>query len=282
MDWKRMTASLEHRGYTVGMMIGQGAFSRVCRVIEQATGRAVACKASGNIEMIRRESEILSGINHPLFPECYGCWQDGDTAFLMMELVLGENLERLIGRGMNFTVRRTAELGMQLAEGLLYLHERPKAILFRDVKPGNIVLREDGRIKLLDFGCVLVMGEDDRSRAGTPGYAAPEQMAEGGRQSVACDVYGLGRTLQKLYQTGGGSGRSTAERRAGRRLERILAACVEEEPSARPADMRVVMTALAPLSALPGGMGRDDREGEVWRPGIVCEKNIWKSAWKTT
>lgn len=282
MDQKRLSASLERRGYTVGTLIGQGAFSRVYRVTERATGRILACKVCESMELIRRESEILSGLKHPLFPKCYGCWQDGDMGFLIMELVPGENLERLIRRGMRFTVRQTAELGMQLAEGLLYLHERKKAILFRDVKPGNIVLREDGRIKLLDFGCVLVLGEAGGSRAGTPGYAAPEQMAESGKQSVACDVYGLGRTLQKLCQTGDGSGRSIAERRAGRQLKRILAACVEEEPSARPADMRVVLAALAPLSAAPGGRDRNEREGETWRSGVVCEKNIWKSACKTT
>lgn len=282
MDRRRLSASLEYRGYTLGTCIGQGAFARVYRITERATGRVLACKVCESVELIRRESEILSGLRHPLFPKCYGCWQDGDTAFLIMELVQGENLERLIRRGMSFTVRQTAELGMQLAEGLLYLHERQKAILFRDVKPGNIMLREDGRIKLLDFGCILVLGEAGRSRAGTPGYAAPEQMAENGGQGVACDVYGLGRTLQKLYQTGNGSVRSAAERRAGRQLKRILAACVEEEPSARPADMRVVLAALAPLGVPPGGRSGDGREGEAWRPGIVCVKNIWESACKTT
>lgn len=281
--------SLEKRSYIMKGLLGQGAFSEVYFVEEMRTGRQAACKISGNMAMLRREAEILDQLNHPLFPEIYEIWSEGNQGFLLMERVPGKNLAECLRQGGRFSARQIAELGMELAEGLLYLHERQTPILFRDVKPENIMLRADGRIKLLDFGCACALGQEAGSRAGTPGYGAPEQFEEGGEQTPLCDVYGLGKTLQALFgaleprKEGQSPGERLWERRDQKRLERLLAACVEETPSARPADMRVVMAALFPLCAGgTGGKSRGSWGGDFWQQGIVCEKNIWKSGWKTS
>ncbi len=304
--------ALEQRGFIVRRLLGQGAFSRVYSVEERGTGRRAACKVSENIKLLKREEEILKKLRHPLFSEYYESWQEGKTGFLLMEEVMGENLAELIRRGENLSVYQIAEMGMELAEGLLYLHESQPAVIFRDVKPQNIMLRKDGRVKLLDFGCACMPAADDRTRAGTPGFSAPEQLAEGGEQTCLCDVYGLGRTLQELLWAGrrqGGMARPSEkrgdrrklwerqdkgrglqegfwERRDRRRLEKLLEACVEREPSARPADMRVVMAALAQLCAPALGGERHggwhgNQGSDFWQKGIKCEKNIWKSGWKT-
>lgn len=278
---------LEKRGYLVRRLLGQGAFSRVYSVEEKGTGRRAACKVSENIRLLVREEEILKKLKHPLFPEYYGSWREGKTGFLLMEEIAGENLAGLIRRGKKWSVYEIAEMGMELAEGLLYLHECRPAILFRDVKPENIMLREDGCVKLLDLGCACEPDTEGGTRAGTPGFAAPEQLAERGEQTCLCDVYGLGRTLQELLWAGGRHGETGqawkrfGERRDMRRLEKFLAACVEQKPSARPADMRVVTAALFHICAPALGGGRQgNRGGDFWQKGILCEKNIRKSTWK--
>lgn len=303
--------SLEKKGYIVRRLLGQGAFSRVYCVEERETGRRAACKISENIKLIKREEEILKKLKHPLFPEYYESWREGEAGFLLMEEVLGENLADLIRRGGKWSVCQIAEMGMELAEGLLYLHESRPAIISRDVKPENIMLRQDGRVKLLDLGCACEPDEDGGTRAGTPGFSAPEQLIEGGEQTCLCDVYGLGRTLQELLWAGehqDGTARPLAkqsdgrvlreglserrerkrlekpsERRDRRRLEKFLESCVERDPSVRPADMRVVMAALFHLCAPALGAERHGkRDGDFWQKGIICEKNIWKSTWKTS
>lgn len=299
MEWEKEKQSLEKRGYIVRRLLGQGAFSRVYCVEKQGTGTRAACKVSENIKLLKREEEILKKLKYPLFPEYYGSWREGKNGFLLMEEIHGENLAELIRRGKRLSIYQIAELGMELAEGLLYLHESRPAIVFRDVKPENIMLREDGRVKLLDFGCACEPDADNRTRAGTPGFAAPEQLTEGGEQTYLCDVHGLGRTLQELLWVGsrqGGTGRLSErqderrrlrervwERRDRRRLEKLLEACVEKEPSARPADMRVVMAALFHLRAPALGGGRNgSMSSDFWQEGIICEKNIRKSSRKTS
>lgn len=278
---------LEKRGYELGELLGRGAFSGVYRAKRRETGSCAACKISENTELLLREAELLAKLKHPLFPEVYECWQEGGVGFLLIEEISGKNLGEWIRLGRRFSACRIAEIGMELAEGLLYLHERPEPVLFRDIKPENIMLREDGRVKLLDFGCACISGSGGSSRAGTPGYGAPEQFEEGGRQTLLCDVYGLGRTLQAMAGTGlsqeEGVKERLRERRDRRRLEDFLSVCVRKEPSARPADMRVVMTALCPLCAAASEKkGRGSWGGDFWQEGVVCRKNIWKSSYKTT
>lgn len=286
MDLGQVREELEKRGYRLGRLLGQGAFSEVYCVEKRRTGESYACKVSGNIRLLRREEEILGDISHPLFAKGCESWQESATGFLVLELVAGENLGEALRRGRTFSARRTAEVGMELAEGLLYLHERQQPILFRDIKPDNIMIRQDGRVKLLDFGCACIAGRDGNSKAGTPGFAAPEQLAESSVQTAACDVYGLGRTLWQLLCTGKsgqedlGFRERLRENRDRKQLERFLAVCTKEKPSERPADMRAVMAALMPVCS-PYSCGRRRRE-KFWQEGAVCEKNIKKSTYKNS
>lgn len=279
--------SLGKRGYALGELLGRGAFSGVYLVEKGRTGSRAACKISENTALLFREAELLADLRHPLFPEVYEHWQESGLGYLLMEEISGKNLGEWMRLGRKFSAGQIAETGMELAEGLLYLHERQEPVLFRDVKPENIMLREDGRIKLLDFGCAWEPGSGGGSRAGTPGYGAPEQFEESGRQTLLCDVYGLGRTLQAMADAGQplteGLWERLRERGERRRLENVLVVCAKEEPSARPADMRVVMAALFPLCA--GAAGRrswGSWGGDFWKEGVVCRKNIWKSTYKTT
>lgn len=271
--------------YICGRLLGQGAFSRVYYVEHGKTRKGFACKLSENIPLLEKEAETLAGLKHPLFPEYYGLWREAGMGFLLMEYVPGSSMEEMLARRGGFSDGQIARAGMELAEGLLYFHERPGKPLFRDVKPSNIMVRQDGRLKLLDFGCMCYMGEEADSRAGSPGYAAPEQLSGDGLLTAACDVYGLGRTMERMLGDGG-SRRGWMKiglrrRRFRKSLMGVLEACTRRKQTERIPDMRGVMAALAPLVRAEGkgriipGYGNRDAQLDV-----VYWKNIYESEYR--
>lgn len=279
------------RGYMCCGMLGQGAFATVYKVKEVRTGHIFACKVSTYKELLNREFQNLKELRHPLFPEVYDYWEVSEIGVMRMEYIAGEGLDEMLARRKHFSVRQIARIGMELAEGLLYLHESEEALLFRDVKPENIVVTQNGRVKLLDFGCVWEQESERKTKAGTPGFAAPEQLA-GEMTGVTGDVYGLGQTLRTLRGERGKPGRIKACRRSGMRscparrgaeryLGRILEACVQEDAEKRLPDMRSVIRALMPLceEKRVGRLRRREKIGKEWGK-LRCKKNIWKSVYK--
>ncbi len=213
--------------------------------------------------MLEREALFQGQVNHPLFPAYIGHGEQEGMEWILMEYVGGENMETLLRRQGCFSSRKTAEIGIKIAEGLSCLHERGRPILFRDIKPANIMLEESGRVRLMDFGCACYVGEG-KALAGTPEFGAPEQFTEGRIQGVACDVYGLGQTLKRL-----------AGKNCDRRLRRVLDRCTRQKPEERLPDMRWVIELL---EACNGGKGRGFCEVQraVLGGKILVEKNIWK------
>lgn len=261
---------LARRECTMVRLLGQGAFSQVFLVRRQDTSKLLACKVSQRQELIFREGTLLAKVHHPLFPEFYDMWSEGGQAFLLMEYVCGSSLETLLCRRGSFAEAQAARVGMELAQGLRFLHQMPEPVLFRDMKPANVMIRQDGRVKILDLGCACEQSQAVRTKAGTPGYAAPEQFEEDGILTPACDVYGLGRMLEAM------SGKR------GRQLKSVITVCTMPQPERRLPDMQEVMVALAPLCGSVSGSGRGRKQ--KWRKGIrndiICEKNIWDSRHK--
>ncbi len=279
LNHSQMTAALKAEGYVCREKLGEGAFSEVYRV-EDEKGDSFACKVSGAVRLLEKEAGIMKELRHPLFPEFHMFRSMGGLGYLIMEHISGCCLEAVLRRRGGFSPRQVARIGIELAEGLGYLHERGGRRLFRDVKPANIIVRQDGRVKLLDLGCVCPRGRRADSRAGTPGYCAPEQLAEGAALTEACDVYGLGRTLldtlgreEKAGLRPGAGRRQKAdhrprhERTERKKLIGLLEACTRQDPSLRIADMRTV---IAELLELEGGRGAQ------WRQEALCRKNIWE------
>ena len=182
--------------YKVIRLLGKGAFAEVY-LVEDRFGRVYACKVCEQAEMPEREAGFQRGITHPLFPLFFDFWREAGRGCILMEYVPGENLESILRREGRFPEGRAAEIGARLAEGLGYLHEREEPLVFRDVKPSNVILMPEGGVKLLDIGCACPPGKR-ADRAGTPGFGAPEQFEPGAIQGAAADIYGLGRTLQEM------------------------------------------------------------------------------------
>lgn len=259
----------DRHGFRVVRLLGQGAFSQVFLVRKQETGELFACKVSDRQDFARWESELLSKADHPLFPVFFGLWTESGKAFLLMEYVCGSSLEEFLKRRRYFTDAQTARVGMELAEGLGFLHQLPESVLFRDVKPANVMIRQDGKIKLLDLGCACELVQSVRTRAGTPGFAAPEQLAGECMLSFASDVYGLGMTMAAM----------SGENR-GKKLARVIAACTVKQPGLRLSDMKEVMSALAPLCEDGHSKGKILGFQCFLTPRIICVKNIWESRYK--
>lgn len=274
---------LTDRGYEVVRLLGEGAFSKVVLVRRKAliqlkhTGEwwdslqtdnfidNAACKISSQTGLALRETETLAAIDHPLFPKYFDMWQGGEKVYLLMEYVRGNSLKELLDRRGGFSDMQVVRIGLELAEGLKYLHELPEPILFRDLKPANILLRQDGRVKLLDLGCACAMGRQT-ALAGTPEYASPEQLKSGSVLTPASDVYGLGKTLYAMVG-----------RKCGKGLRQVIAACIKERPQERIPDMRGIISAL---TALEKGNGRSKKPDIFGGASVVCLNNVWESAYK--
>lgn len=191
--------SLERRGYELKRFIGIGAFGRVYLVENRKTGGLLACKSTSSCQaqkLLGNEAKLLQQIRHPLFVRYEKFWEEQQGAVLLMEYVEGESLAEQLLRGA-LSQRQALDYTIRLAEGLQYLHEFSTPVLYRDLKPENIKVGEDGAIKLLDLGCACKITEVQLSKAGTRGYAPPEQLLEG-QPGVYSDVYALGKLFHYM------------------------------------------------------------------------------------
>lgn len=147
---------------------------------------------------LEREHAIATRVAGPHIVRVHGFGQDDGTSWLAMEYVPGGNLRRLIGQG--GTAAEALVLLRHAALAVAQLHRQ--ALVHRDVKPDNLLLRADGQLVLADFGLVAEAGEVDvRARpgaiVGTPRYVAPEQL-QGAPAAPAADVYSLGVLLHEM------------------------------------------------------------------------------------
>jgi serine/threonine-protein kinase len=152
-------------------------------------------------EAFRHEAEMLAALNHPNLPRVTDHFEQDGKAYLVMEYVPGETLHSfLVREGLPQPQQRVFEWFRQLAEVLDYLHNQNPPIIFRDLKPANIMLTPHGPVKLIDFGIARLFkpGQAKDTQAfGTAGYSAPEQYGRG-QTDARSDIYSLGVLLHQL------------------------------------------------------------------------------------
>lgn len=182
--------------------IGGGSFGDVYRAWDPRLHREVALKLievgdrrENRAASIIREGRLLARVRHPGVVTIYDAEQIGDKVGLSMEFVAGPTLERRIAQHGPFTVDEAIEIGRQLCQALAAAHGA--GVLHRDVKAANVIIREDGRVVLMDFGAGRQIDEVDAGTAGTPLYLAPEVLA-GHDATVESDLYGLGVLLHYM------------------------------------------------------------------------------------
>ena len=227
----------KYRKMSGGVLLGTGAFSKVYRVMDEETKEFVVCKISSWTELAKKEADILEKINHPLFPAYRGKFYENGQFCLIMEYICGEQLQKIVKRRGGISQQRAVEIVLELAKGLLYLHELPEPVIFRDIKPENVLIQQDGRVRLVDLGCAYICGVPPENRAGSRGYAAPEQFIQGEEIGMESDVYALGKLLEFML---------AGTRKVSPGLKRLMKRAVQEEPKQRIPDMRTFRKLLLP------------------------------------
>src|SRR2546422_6603408 len=143
--------------YEITAHLGSGGMGEVYQATDSKLGRSVAIKllpaefASDpeRLSRFRREAQVLASLNHPNIAHIYGLEESGDTRCIVLELVEGETLQARIERGA-IPVDEALTIAKQIADALEAAHE--KGVVHRDLKPGNVMITRDGKVKVLDFG----------------------------------------------------------------------------------------------------------------------------------
>ncbi len=150
------------------------------------------------IEYFHREADTLSQLKHASIPAIFDRFGEGNCHYLVMDYVEGVNLEdELAAQGGSLPESRVIEIARELCDVLIYLHGFHPPIIYRDMKPGNVILTPAGRAMLIDFGIARIFTPRGKATLiGTPGFAPPEQYT--GQVDERSDVYGLAATLHYL------------------------------------------------------------------------------------
>jgi tRNA A-37 threonylcarbamoyl transferase component Bud32 len=171
----------------------------VKELIEQFSGEE---ERDAAIERFTHEAKMLVTLSHPNLPDVRSYFTDGGRHYLVMEYVEGNTLARLLEQaGGSLRTQDVIDWGRQICDVLAYLHGRTPPVIFRDLKPTNIMLDTHGRIKLIDFGTARhfdLSKHTDTLKMGSIGYAPPEQYQGYGQTSPRTDIYALGATLHHL------------------------------------------------------------------------------------
>jgi serine/threonine protein kinase len=200
--------------YHVLHQVGQGGFATVYKAEDRLQKNALVALKQINLgalsaqEMIdatdayNREVTYLSHLQHENLPRIFDHFTDANNWYVVMEYIEGKTLEeRLSTSRRPLSVKQTLEIGITLCNVLQYLHRQRPPIIFRDLKPANIMTSRTGRLYLIDFGIARRYRQGqgkDTGALGSPGYAAPEQYGKRAQTTPQTDVYGLGATLQTL------------------------------------------------------------------------------------
>ena len=165
----------------------------------KSDGEELCDKARQNFERANLENEarILGVLKHKGIPALHKRYEDG----IVLEYVPGKSLEKVLLTKGVFPEKEAVRVAGEIAEILRYLHGRREPVIYRDLKPANVVLRPDGHVSIIDFGAARLyeFGEkSDTLNLGTLGFAAPEQFGNLGQTDPRTDIYCLGMTLLQL------------------------------------------------------------------------------------
>jgi serine/threonine protein kinase len=173
----------------------------LCAVKEMSLSMVPSEEQARAIQNFKCEAKILWGLSHPNLPSFTNFFSEGQRYFLVMEYLDGCTLEDLLeAQGSPFPERRVLYWAEELCDVLDYLHNQKPSIIFRDMKPGNVMLTRQGHIKLIDFGIARFFRPQaghDTQQFGTPGYASPEQYGRS-QTNNRSDIYSLTITLFQL------------------------------------------------------------------------------------
>ena len=238
--------------YKVLNKIGQGGMSIVYLAMNEKANKQWAIKevrkdGKSDFEVIRQgliaETDLLKKLKHPYLPSIIDVIDEKDTFLIVMDYIEGISLGRALKENGAQPQEDVISWAKQLCDVLTYLHSRQPSIIYRDMKPSNIMLKPDGNICLIDFGTAREYKKgniEDTTVLGTKGYAAPEQYGGKGQTDARTDIYTLGATMYHLV-TGHNPAKPPYEMKPIRKwnpnlspgLEQIITKCTQADPNLR-------------------------------------------------
>ncbi|MDO5131873.1 MAG: serine/threonine-protein kinase [Eubacteriales bacterium] len=259
--------------YKILNVIGRGGMSVVYLAINERANKTWAVKEvrkdGGGTAIVSRglaaETEMLKKLRHPNLPSIVDVIDRDDSFIIVMDYIEGNSLQYLLDTEGPQDPEKVIEWSKQLCDVLGYLHSRRPPIIYRDMKPANVMLRPNGEVTLIDFGTAREYKDartEDTALLGTRGYAAPEQFGGRGQTDGRTDLFNLGATMYHLV-----TGRSPADTNfvirpigdflphmKGSGLEKIILKCCRPEPEQRFRNCAELMYALENVH------DEDDRE----------------------
>lgn len=196
--------------YKILNVIGKGGMSVVYQAVNERANKQWAIKeirkdGMQNYEVVRQnliaETDMLKKLSHPNLPSIIDVIDRDGTFLIVMDYIEGRPLSDVLKASGAQPQEDVIEWAKQLCDVLGYLHSRKPSIIYRDMKPSNVMLKPDGNVALIDFGTAREFKStsvEDTSCLGTRGYAAPEQYGGHGQTDARTDIYCLGATMYHL------------------------------------------------------------------------------------
>lgn len=191
--------------YEIIDRVGTGGMADVYKARDQRLNRYVAIKIlkqeySGDVKFVskfRGEAQSVAGLSHPNIVNVYDVGEDDDLYYIVMELVEGITLKKFIEKKGRLDVNEAIGIGIQIAQGMQAAHDNN--IIHRDIKPQNIIISKEGKVKVTDFGIAKAATSNTitSNAMGSVHYISPEQ-ARGGYSDEKSDIYSLGVTLYEM------------------------------------------------------------------------------------
>ena len=193
--------------YELGPVLGQGGMAKVHQGLDRQLGRQVAIKVLAPpfdrdrefVERFQREARAAAGLSHPNIVAVFDSGSDDGTHYIVTELVEGETLADRLRRDGPMPQAEAIAVAVDIARALAAAHER--GLIHRDIKPGNVMLLPDSRVKVVDFGIARAAGSDTLTNTGvvlgSTAYLSPEQ-ASGQPVDERADLYALGCVLYEM------------------------------------------------------------------------------------
>lgn len=249
--------------YKILNKVGQGGMSVVYLAMNEKANKQWAVKevrkdGIKDFEIVRQglvaETNILKKLSHPNLPSIADIIDTEDSFIIVMDYIQGNSLNKVIDEYGAQPQDNVISWAKQLCDVLEYLHTRSPAIIYRDMKPANVMLKPDGNVMLIDFGTAREFKDKnlaDTTCLGTVGYAAPEQFGGMGQTDARTDIYCLGATLYHLV-TGMNPCKPPYEIKPIREInpilssgfEKIIQKCTQRDPNDRYQSAAELMYAL--------------------------------------
>lgn len=272
--------------YKILNKIGQGGMSVVYLAMNERANKQWAIKevrkdGVKEYDVVRQgliaETDILKRLNHPHLPSIIDVIDRDDTFLIVMDYIEGKSLDHWLKKDGAQPQEKVVEWAKQICDVLGYLHSRKPPIIYRDLKPANVMLKPDGQIMIIDFGTAREFKEtsiEDTSCLGTQGYAAPEQYGGHGQTDARTDIYTLGATMYHLL-TGHNPSLPPYEMYPIRRwnpalssgLEKIVLKCTQRNPNDRYQNCAELMYALEHYGELDSAYRR--KQSIKWKSFVA-------------